>query len=305
MVIWLVLSACESTGPEPLVQVAAPPDSPRDHAATCAEWLGPVPGFDCEVDGLAIPVTVDGVSVEYEVEACDRPNFLERSCVPGSRVGRIAGDRPSVNFVFVCRSLSEDDGVRYDDVALIGHDTESGATCFFQSFPEDDQTTFVSPHDDPDAEVWTGPEAVADAACASCHLPDPFLHSPWIDQVRDPTDPTQFIVPSNPPFGRYWIAGGPAFDGWRLEHFDLPDNACAACHRIGRTARMLDAVEGDAPLSAWGQAWPQVRWMPPAFDGAPEEWETLYEADVRQIRRCLQFPVDEPAECRLSPIPGR
>lgn len=296
---WLV--AC-GPGEEP--PVVLDPNSPAAYARDCAEALGPIPGFDCETEAVEIPVTVDGKPVDVEVELCDRPNLLERSCVPGSRVGKKAGETEDVTFVFVCRALDDRRDVPYDDIALIGYNAETGATCYFQSLPETPVTSVPSPMDDVDASVWLSREETADAACNICHLPDPYLHSPWIDQVRDPVDPSEPLVPNNPGYAPYFIAGGPEFDRWRLEHYALEDNACAQCHPIGRSAVFLDPTESDElPLTTTGLSWPMSTWMPPNYEGTEQEWHDTYSRDVSLIRNCFRQNFPTPPNCFRRALP--
>lgn len=299
---WIVALGLGCTEPPPTAPGPLDPDDPRHYARTCAEALGPIPGFDCDTEATAIPITVDGATVEHTPELCDRPNLLEQSCVPGSRVGRKVGERPGVSFVYICRALYEDDEVPFDDVAMIGYDADSGATCFFQGLPEAPITQIPSPMDDTTG-FWANAADTANAACAVCHLPDPFLHSPWVDQVRDPDDPAQPLVPNLPGFSPYFVAGGPEFDGWRLEHFALPGNPCGACHPIGRTATILEAVRAHGPLTESARAWPSAPWMPPDFAGTEQQWQETYGPAIVEIERCLRRTATDPEICDPTPLP--
>ena len=67
---------------------------------------------------------------------------------------------------------------------------------------------------------------VAADSCQNCHMASPFLHTPAVDQLMDPKNPTDLLVPftrNNP----YSIIG---------EEFHKPfttniENSCTSCHR--------------------------------------------------------------------------
>ncbi|MGB7328370.1 MAG: hypothetical protein WBD31_26065 [Rubripirellula sp.] len=44
-------------------------------------------------------------------------------------------------------------------------------------------------------KAWQPPSVVAQDGCVKCHMADPFLHTPWIDQVRVANDPDETLVP--------------------------------------------------------------------------------------------------------------
>ena len=79
---------------------------------------------------------------------------------------------------------------------------------------------------------WQTPDIVAANQCQGCHQADPFIHSPWADQLKHPENPAETLVPvlAGPtnPRPPYFIVG---------EEFSqpitagLPDNRCTTCHR--------------------------------------------------------------------------
>lgn len=223
------------------------------------------------------------------------PGTGEGGGVPYSVVGRMPGSNPEVQWVFLSRHYYVSDPGRLEntipaeashndacnsfvclnDVAVIGHHPRTGATAFFQFYHTEGRVyapTIRSPWN-PDGKTnwntegkgfWNDVTWVADINCAKCHSADPFIHSPWISQVKVDLMPGQTVpetmVPSNP-LGPYFIIGAEVggknifeeaiFDGegksededegkdandpsWSqyLEHFADAENHCTTCHRI-------------------------------------------------------------------------
>ena len=294
LVLPAFLSACEFF-PFPFSTIdPRAAESIRDHAEVCAESLGPIPGFDCR-DGVRIPITIDGEAPDsIEPWMCDNPAMLDSSCNTEARVGRIPGDRPEVSFVFLCRATSNlgygysyfgnDDSYAFSLIAMIGHNAETGDTCFFETMSSNPvvpspMTAGSEPDlgDQPAETVWQTPSSVASGGCNTCHSIDPYVHSPWIDSARMPgTD--EPVVP--------FVAGGPYhvlgddFRSWRVEVFDMPNHPCAACHAIGsETCEYLEYSVGQTTggnLTDDGR----TRWMP------PPPAEATSDIAIDQLRRC-------------------
>lgn len=200
------------------------------HAQMCAHYLGPIPEMSC-ADADIAPITVNGIEVSQEVDSCDRPNALSGACVPGERTSaRYQGThhdgspRPEVTFVNFCRA---------GGMGVIGHNSETGATCFFQkredTFPNDARHPGS---DDPDSnydQYWMTAQQVAEEHCTDCHQADPWLHSPWIDQLRDPNDPSQPLVPVLLSKSAPYVVIGDDFT--QPYHDGAPENSCSSCHR--------------------------------------------------------------------------
>lgn len=331
--MWLLACRGEPTETDPVdtgERVIPPVTADRmtvlGHAQECAQVLGPIPGFDCIADADPVPVTLAGEPASSEVFVCDRPSLLEGSCNRWTRAGRKGGTwlngdpRPEVTFVFTCRSSdvaepTEEGGI-YHDVAMIGHNAETGATCFFQSFPTERIRYFPSPltaGGPPDVgtadalDVWDRPALTADIHCNRCHGADPWIHSPWIDQMRSREDASQPLVPwtalGQPP---YHVVGT-AFSSWNLRHLAPEGNACLACHRIAPGELCEDGVRyasGEPiwlPLTDAGRAWPTSHWMPPEGAASQAEWESVWRPHVDQLLGCCRNPSN--AECARQDVP--
>ncbi len=238
LVFSLVLSACSSPTdnenatsalvPDPdAPPVTASPGTPLHHAQTCAQFLGPIPAVNC-MDAEIMPITVDGVEVDDTPRTCDRPSALTGTCETNQRISaRYIGThhdgspRPEVVFINFCRDGGQ---------GLIGHNSQTGATCFFhmnQHYPNTVQHpgSNVPNYDD----YWQTAEEVAADNCQGCHQADPWIHSPWIDQLRDPDDPSRSLVPViDDPDAPYIVVG----DGFKQPYqTGAPQNSCTSCHR--------------------------------------------------------------------------
>lgn len=238
LVLSLVLSACvlptdnenatSALVPDPdAPPVTASPGTPLHHAQTCAQFLGPIPAVNC-MDAEIMPITVDGVEVEDTPRTCDRPSALTGTCETNQRISaRYIGThhdgspRPEVVFINFCRDGGQ---------GLIGHNSQTGATCFFHMNQHYPNTVQHPGSNDPNYDdYWQTAEEVAADNCQGCHQADPWIHSPWIDQLRDPDDPSRSLVPViDDPDAPYIVVG----DGFKQPYqTGAPQNSCTSCHR--------------------------------------------------------------------------
>jgi hypothetical protein len=235
--------ASEDTADAPLASTAF------EHAEACAAELGPVPAFDLS-SAVEIPVTQDGVPVESgEVFDCDLPAAFQSPCERGL-LGRIQGSRddgtgdPDVVWIYIMRS---------GGFAAIGYHGVSGATCFLEIDDLPADPVLAAPAD-VGAEAynsqWASPQDMFEVSrCQDCHMADPFLHSPYLDQLEDPDDPSQPMVPmvagASSPRPPYWVIS--AAEGPHTT--ELSGNSCTECHRPQCTTLFdgeSDEDEGEA-----------------------------------------------------------
>ena len=232
------------------------PYNTTEYANMCMEYLGVPPIIDCG-DGVRIPIYVNGVEVfeDQPDGECDYTDF-KGSCKVGSRVGRVEGvdlngnPIPEVVWVYFCRSAGqesfEEEGVV--SVQMIGYNMDNGATCFFESpdavgnniqseylwfddngFLDGELPSYGSSEFD---QLFHSP-AVSGANCMTCHNSDPFIHDPWIDNAKLPTDTSQSVVPKFEYNGidlPYFAVGG---YGSRFSNasIHIEGNNCLSCHR--------------------------------------------------------------------------
>lgn len=247
-------------------------------------------------DGNYISITRDGTE-EFPSDTstkCDRPELLRTDfhCGPYAVVGRIKGSNPEVQWVYVVRRYrpvkpSDPDFNTSQDIALIGHHPRTGATIFFQWYgSQKDAATIPSPMTEPEKakNFWLSPSATANINCNACHSADPFIHSPYLQQVKLKSG--ESVVPSDP-FGPYYFlqsGQGQPFSRWAQPSVITSDgNRCVSCHRIGVQGRSkLLATSISDPASSFNVA--PFRWMPPIDlkqfrhpGSAPQDQERMQE----------------------------
>tara|TARA_X000001036_G_scaffold292684_1_gene271951 strand:- start:11 stop:1402 length:1392 start_codon:yes stop_codon:yes gene_type:complete len=277
----------------PFDEVDPIPLNTTEYAEMCINHVGVPPIVDCG-DGVPIQVYVDGVSMNIDQPQgeCDHTDF-KGGCFVGSRVGRMQGANlngepmPEVIWVYFCRSAGQEYFDEYGivSVQMIGYNTETGATCFFES-PDavGDMTQSEYLEFDQDGlldgqlpaygttefnQAWHSP-AVSQTNCISCHTSDPFIHDPWIDQAKLPSDTSQSVVPQlATPDLPYFAVGGYG-SGWDNRSIDIQGNQCLSCHR----SNMILAYEN---FDALGHVMVND-FMPPHDPGSlAEEYNELIE----------------------------
>jgi len=227
-----------------------------EHAYECEAVLGPLPRFSCE-DAVPVPVTKNGIALTLEQAGegetndpslCDCPAAFGKACDPGFRVGRYTGlnqdGTPNEDVVFLtnCR-----DG----GLGVIGYKFSTGETCFLHI---NNETTgafdldIPRPGEDDYNNSWQWPNVVAHDNCQNCHMASPFLHSPAVDQLKNPEDTTELLVPitGNGPYSIVGAEFGPLYES------DI-DNSCTSCHRPQCTEQWqnypLDELQMPAPFT--------------------------------------------------------
>ncbi|MBM4184504.1 MAG: hypothetical protein FJ207_09780 [Gemmatimonadetes bacterium] len=245
-----------------------------DYARMIERELGVPPVVDCGAS-VELPIYVHGARSigNPGLHGCDNPSLQVGDCMSGSGLQRYEGRAadgtplPHVVWVSFCRHDGRDTD-QYDvpnSVQLIGYNTETGATAFFES-GDNTKWTYVDPTtnrllgvlpglDDPEAfnEAYRTPGTVQ---CVMCHQADPFIHNPFIDAAKLESDPDEPVVPritgSEVP---YYVIGG---SDWDMRTIRIEGNGCLRCHRIGM--KTLEEFMGDG--------WHPDRYMPPRDPGS-------------------------------------
>ena len=238
-------------------------------ARHCGEVVGaPIPSFSCEADGVAIPITIKGrPSPAAAPDRCDRPAFNvsgEEACRVGSRLGRLKFDDPDIEGVFICRRSAHPgpNGRLYEEIAVLQHNQRNGATCGAIAFGGDNKSPPLSgdvrsPVESASANAdgagdWLSPNQIV---CATCHKPDPFLFTPYVEQVRQSNG--QRVMPGfyDGPDGlnpRLWYPLSPVSDQLLLHRVEFPEGSpariCTSCHALGASPQ--SGTVGSTPLIA-------------------------------------------------------
>ncbi|GJD66492.1 hypothetical protein [Methylobacterium frigidaeris] len=320
-------------------QVSAQAYTINDHGKDCAREIGPIPPFSC-LDGEIIPITRDGAPISDNAhvphQKCDRPPLLglggsDGQCVPFSRLGTLPGktasgqDDPNLQWTFICRRYrvrTDKNYPLFEDVAVIGHNKASGATCFFQTLssgtsdgikatrvpPPAEDALATPPGEIKAADFWLSPQDTANIKCNKCHDNDAFIHTPHVSQVRRMVGGQSVeVVPpgpnlkANPPEpSRYKFIGQPFEQDWPAPKRIRPlGNLCTSCHNIGtldscnRFTKLATGRTLPTNISDLGKTFPHSHWMPPdnASTGITlAQWKALYDASVDKILACCAAP---------------
>ncbi len=263
------------------------------YVQACEKALGPIPKLDCsEIDEVVIwtrdasgaPVRVTdedipGKSMRFKKGMnCVNPSLAgppDARCMPFARIGALPGTfEASVVWLADCRRadlLLPLNAPTYESIGMIGHNRETGATCFFDTkrHPQGvvgknvpNPNVKLNPSGAPAPEqFWLTPREIGSSEgtrCVRCHSAYPWLRTPPVlhrevaKMLGVPHDPKYFDREAAVP--RKFDLGIPK-DGHKRPYFvvardelesvsskgtwtpkvDALDGAkaCQACHRVG------------------------------------------------------------------------
>ncbi len=207
-----------------------------------------VPAFDCDdPNATEVPMTHAHFNTPGNpssgVATCDRPNRLNQVCDPGSRF-HVLVRKPDSFVVAHCRKKGGQPGL-YGDIAVIQHNSTTGATCFYQEGPSPGVSALSHNVVAPSVEQgeWLTPDGIKGERCAGCHDNGPIIRSPYLSQITGPNKlpgagDSLFNSVSHP----YYFVGD-TFADWKAFRVTAPvtnpvthqsvDNTCNGCHRMG------------------------------------------------------------------------
>lgn len=325
------------------------------YAEECKKELGEIPTPSC-LEGQIIPVFNSDANVEitdknFEEHGtkCDKPSLLRTNltnlltgfspCVPYTRMGRPAAQEGfNTHWVWTCRRyfVRHKDDVMFDDINMIGHNKDTGATCFFVSHinrkkPKrgndegHDGTKVPAITSKEGLDFWKSPEQMSNVPawrggsqhCTDCHDNDPFIYSPFIQQVK--SENGKSILPRNP-YGKYYVVGSKYFnDGsWDVKRLVSKEaSSCLLCHFIGSKRTCGDFAKMSVGLKEHRnltETYQKFHWMP-VTDDHPYDW-ALTDAQkvapveetnpefikaVKFINNCCKHPKDEKCKWEQPP----
>ncbi len=276
--------------------------TPMEYAKMIEPELGIPPIVDCGTS-VEIPIYVNEVKYTGNpgLHGCDNPSLQVGDCMSGSSLQRYEGvtadgtPLPHVVWVSYCRHEGRPGTEDYDwdSVQMIGYNSKTGATAFFES-GRNSEWTYTDPEtnrlmgkmpgtDDPDA-FNRGYSTPGKTQCAQCHQNDPFIHNPYIDSAKLPSDPSQPVIPrnrtrnANMKFDNpYYVIGA---SHWDMRTIHIEGNACLQCHRIGM--KTLEEFIGDH--------WNPNEHMPPNDPGSLSE-------DLQELFDCWQNSPENTPGC--------
>lgn len=219
-----------------------------EYAYECESVLGPLPEFRYD-QAVPIPISKNGVPLTQGSDNpgdCDNPFAFNQPCDVGNRLGRYVGlhpdgtENPDVVFIAFFRGSG---------MGLIGHKLSTGETCFFEVDELQDPNNIPVPGDPDYNQLWASPTTMAaESNCVNCHMASAFLHTPAVDQMRNPADTSQLMVPLQGK-GPYVVIG----EEWQQPHTTNIQNSCTSCHRPQCTDHFqnypLDELQMPAPFA--------------------------------------------------------
>ena len=171
---------------------------------------------------------------------CDHPFAFNGACETGNRLGRHYGlhtdgtEDTDVVFITFFRGFG---------MGVIGHRLSTGQTCFMEidELGDPNSVQIPKPSDKDYNDYWTPPSSLAEEFnCVNCHMASPFLHTPALDQIKDPDDSTELLLPLTG-MAPYTLVG----EEWQKPHSTDIENSCTSCHRpqcliTFRTIRLMN-----------------------------------------------------------------
>ena len=179
---------------------------------------------------------------------CDYPAWLDNKCYGNSFVQEVKTSNPMVQAVLLCRhkkriSAKPD---KFDDIAIIAHNSGNGETCWFQA--EKDAALDGKVHGPLSSQVrpdfWMTPTETRDVYCVKCHDNGPFMNSRWMRNAisLEDSDVTPYRN-STPPFDIWpqpvWVKLDP-----KKDKLDDNLNECTFCHKIAAGLQNVDPRGG-------------------------------------------------------------
>jgi hypothetical protein len=302
------------------------------HACRCKvafdDWL-PAPGelqcatatpivtYHAEVSsGMATlePAPINAVS-------CANPSLLTGSCRPGSRLGRLQHDDVVVQWICRDVSLDLDGSLLFHDVAIIGHNVRTGATCFWDDVDdvthEDDLANLDLSEAAPQARArhLAQFDLVDPSVCTKCHDHDPFVYTPYLASTGWVS-----VAADKGPYSTVSLEREPApVDASHL--VSEAASPCLSCHRLGSNntcgrfagdamglnkdgyyeAAVRDAAEPGSPY------WTLAHWMPTASLPIADytAWLDTFGDARDHILACCEAPGVDAGACRWAPVPAQ
>jgi hypothetical protein len=225
----------------------------KSYAQQCDAAIGlSVPAFDCNA-GREVPLThpmPPNAKYGDKKFSCDEPNRLNEECDPGSRFQVVAQTATAV-VVAHCRNQGGNPN-RYGDIAVIQHNTQNGATCFYQAlagaasvghprsaYSEAQELPALAPapiNGSALPQFWLQPWQIAKSvfACAMCHDSGPFIRSPYLAQMNSGTNALPWATDTSfNAKGKPYAFPGKTFAKWKAYSVEVKDNMCIGCHRLG------------------------------------------------------------------------
>lgn len=269
----------------------------------------PVYRSQCDDKGAVVEklqITVENNNALNFRGDCDSPALVQQynpqvACLPGARIQLITQPQGNSVCALVCRRTNNLTPIgRFQDMSLLCHNPDNGATCFFNSkvelIPPANPVEIYShagshilkPGANADT-VWMQPKELDAATCTRCHDKSPFLITPNLGKFGK----TLREKSKTSPFGKYFVVG----DALPFTHpvwkkrlvLDSPTNRCTSCHRMGTGSfggcgHLRDSAVGKNSVLPKTSCGYERGWMPPQGHGAL----STYQKDIAEIIACCR-----------------
>ena len=226
-------------------------DTLAEYAKKCRDATGiDVPGFSCSA-GTDVPGQGIVPSTVRNAIRCDQPNVLNGLCDPGSRFQVLPGGNADAVAVAHCRKVGLPiAGSLYNDIAVIQHNKQNGAICFYQALSNLPGEQIPPPSAGEGAPWqdslahWISPEETERIGCTGCHDNGAFIRSEYLAQLKIPPN----ILPNtssgfsnlNSPV-KYVGLDFATNRSWSISTSPAPNDSgtpCNTCHRLAVPNRM-------------------------------------------------------------------
>lgn len=291
------------------------------------DWLPPASDMQCANAEPIVTYHATLSDTDFTLDpsppsatTCANPSLLTGSCRQGSRLGRV--DHEDVTVYWICRDpyLEVDGRLVFEDMAVIGHNRRTGATCFW-----DDVDHVMHEDDAPPLDLVEASEQerarfverfsyTDGSGCVACHDHDPFLYTPYLQSTG-----WSSIAAEKGPYHFVELDGGAR--PTNVQHLVSADAApCTTCHRLGseNTCSFFarDALADHKTVDYEPQVhaatepgspyWPLAYWMPGVAHDLDDfgQWQEAYGAARDHVLQCCASPGVDTYECRWSPVPA-
>lgn len=260
----------------------------EQYAQKCDAEIGvTVPAFKCD-EGSVVPGNIANSS-----GMCDTPAFLGgHGCSENSTI-KVIHNSDDAYIVASCRW----NGSAYNDIAVIQHNKNNGATCFYQALGS--LPNSVPTPSNGTGGFWETPAGTAGINCVACHDNGPILRTPYMAAIETGPD----IVP-----GKGALSGfndhdspyrfvGDDFQQWEVFDVDAA-NGCTSCHRmaVSATDGVLNQSRGAAldwgPKSVGLKPMPFMIdpiWMFPGIDSSNSVSVAAAQNLAQDLKDCAEL----------------
>lgn len=272
----------------------------------------PVFKSSCDNEGNILShtrITPENFESQINYGQCDSPALVQKGnlrvgCMPGARIQLLPDTKGESVCAVICRRTHAGAPQNtFQDVSMICHRPETGATCFFNSkvdlqSKKIQKISHLPRPGSKEDKVWMAPNELNQARCVNCHDSQPFLVTPNLGdfgktlrkRAETPLKGNYFVVGTSAPFNE---------PRWKNRLHLNETNRCTRCHRIGSGSDggcgyLREAAVGKNPNQPPHSCGYHKGWMPPKGHGSLDK----YQEDLKHIRECCE---DITADGELKP----